>query len=343
MRTMCEINRLIETGEITSFAQKAPHDVYNMDQGKYHGSIGMVHTPSTKEPFYYQVFKLGDKDRQVIAHGMQTGRTWQLIQQGGLWNTWKETDGRSAYQTWLDEGHTGNKAAFLASLKGVKGDAGSFAKTGFATHAEVVSGVNTTKPINPAGLNWGALMSKGGSPTDKFIIPDKANLNSYTTLGMYHQAANAWAATGSNYPHKLAGMLTVMDGGSSFVYQTYRIYTPSMVYARTYHNTEGWSHWRRLDERFDPSAPLPYKADPTPADFNNLVIGQSMFVHGKNTPASAYVHCIGNRDSSNGKGFIAMEYGSGRVWMGFAPNGGVPAWRQLGLMSLSGTTLTITL
>lgn len=40
---------------------------------------------------------------------------------------WKKgaTDGKSAYQTWLDLGNTGTQSDFIASLKGAKGDTGA--------------------------------------------------------------------------------------------------------------------------------------------------------------------------------------------------------------------------
>ena len=349
MRAMCEINRLIETGEITSFAQKAPHDVHSMDQGKYHGSTGMINTPSSTEPFYYQVFKLGDKDRQVIAHGMQTGRTYQLIQSGGKWaRMWTETDGRSAYQIWLDEGHKGNKAAFLAFLKGVKGDTGKFTDKGvFATHADVLAGVNYTKPINSKSLVWGDLMSKGGSGAKPFSIPVGANLNDYLQVGMYHLSASD--TTGTNYPPEVAlhqsGMLTVMENGN-FTYQTYHSSANShdggnSTYTRTRLKTV-WSHWEELVKV---SKSFTYhklirneKLADLPLGIYTIGSGTtSVDMPAPNIYGTLIVYGLGGRKCQQLESNTGVVYT--RQWSGHT----VMGWYTRGAMALVGTTLTITL
>lgn len=71
------------------------------------------------------------------------------------------------------------------------------------------------------------------------------NLDTYTTTGLYHQNANADAATGSNYPHAVAGMLTVKEG-DAFIYQYYHTYQPNNdVWVRSkYFST--WSSWEKI-------------------------------------------------------------------------------------------------
>lgn len=49
----------------------------------------------------------------------------------------KGDDGRSAYQVWLDAGHTGTESDFLAWLRGRKGDPGVSIKTITATQEDV--------------------------------------------------------------------------------------------------------------------------------------------------------------------------------------------------------------
>jgi hypothetical protein len=350
MRTMCEINRLIETGEITSFAQKAPHDVHSMDQGKYHGSMGMTNTPDPKEPFYYQVFKLGDKDRQIIAHGMQSGMVYQLIQHGGAWGAWKEMDGRSAYQIWLDEGHVGSKAEFLASLKGAKGDDGSHAKSGWATHAEIVQGVNNTKAINPQGLNWGKLMSKGGSPTDKFEIPDKADLNDYKVLGMYSVKSSAFVI--ANAPTSEVGMLTVMDDGSAAVYQTYHAVGSSRIYTRSF-TASAWTHWAEhittandsFSERSERFISRSIAKNLDTLNEGWVLVSQAGSTNAPTMTGEIYFYIMtipfGNKQQ---KLQVAYGYTHGRTMATRVSFGNKwKPWSYYGSMVLSGTTLTITL
>jgi hypothetical protein len=70
-----------------------------------------------------------------------------------------------------------------------------------------------------------------------------ANLNDYVAQGMYHQNSNSNAATGSNYPVAVAGLLEVAVGqGGTFVYQTYRAYAGGATYRRSLHTTT-WSQW----------------------------------------------------------------------------------------------------
>lgn len=68
------------------------------------------------------------------------------------------TDGKSAYQIWLDQGNTGTVQQFLDSLKGVKGDTGSTV---------------TTSGINPDGG-----------------LKQSVSLNTLTTFGVYRINGN---------------------------------------------------------------------------------------------------------------------------------------------------------
>lgn len=83
---------------------------------------------------------------------------------------------------------------------------------------------------------------------DKFSVTPTAlgttdDLNTKTTPGLYHQASNANAGTGTNYPAALAGLLTVYTSGL-YYYQTYQAYgTSNRKFFRGYYNST-WSSWK---------------------------------------------------------------------------------------------------
>jgi hypothetical protein len=86
----------------------------------------------------------------------------------------------------------------------------------------------------------------------KGMIPEEignaVNLDTYVSTGIYHQAANVQAASGTNYPVGEAGMLTVTTGASTgFIYQTYQAYGAgnNRIYWRGRY-AGGWSAWRQL-------------------------------------------------------------------------------------------------
>lgn len=60
-------------------------------------------------------------------------------------------DGKSAYQIWLDEGHTGTESDFLASLKGQKGDTGATGATGPAGANGAAGPQGPAGPTGPQG------------------------------------------------------------------------------------------------------------------------------------------------------------------------------------------------
>lgn len=83
-------------------------------------------------------------------------------------------------------------------------------------------------------------------------IGNAADLNAYTTPGLYYQPANAQAATGKNYPEANAGSLEVYKH-AGFT-QIYRIYNSSRTYIRTLYSGV-WSAWsRQYDEANKPTA-----------------------------------------------------------------------------------------
>ncbi|CZW02429.1 phage tail protein [Enterobacter hormaechei subsp. steigerwaltii] len=87
-------------------------------------------------------------------------------------------------------------------------------------------------------------------------IGNAADLNAYTTPGLYYQPANAQAQTGRNYPEANAGSLEVYKHAG--ITQIYRIYNSSRSYIRTLYSGV-WSAWVK---QYDAAN------KPSPADIN---------------------------------------------------------------------------
>lgn len=89
--------------------------------------------------------------------------------------------------------------------------------------------------------------------THRSLIPNAANLNSYNATGIHHQNSNAQAATGTNYPVALAGVLFVY-AASVMIYQTYQRYDNGQRWHRSCYNGT-WSAWREewSSVNFDPA------------------------------------------------------------------------------------------
>ncbi|EME2117318.1 hypothetical protein VWS33_000355 [Cronobacter sakazakii] len=83
-------------------------------------------------------------------------------------------------------------------------------------------------------------------------IGDAADLNTFTTPGLYYQPANAQAATGKNYPEPNAGSLEVYKHAG--ITQVYRVYNNSRHYIRTLYSGT-WTAWAWVyDTAHKPSA-----------------------------------------------------------------------------------------
>ncbi len=76
------------------------------------------------------------------------------------------------------------------------------------------------------------------------------DLDTYTTPGIYTQNQNAGASGGTNYPVGLAGMLEVLDGGSSTNVRTVQRYTsrasPPRIFYRMQNAAGTWYDWVEL-------------------------------------------------------------------------------------------------
>lgn len=82
-------------------------------------------------------------------------------------------------------------------------------------------------------------------------IGNAADLNAYTTAGLYYQPANAQAQTGRNYPEANAGSLEVYKHAG--ITQIYRIYNSSRSYIRSLYSGT-WSGWvKQYDTANKPS------------------------------------------------------------------------------------------
>lgn len=73
-------------------------------------------------------------------------------------------------------------------------------------------------------------------------IGNAADLNAFTTPGLYYQPANAQAQTGSNYPEANAGSLEIYKHAG--ITQIYRVYNSSRAYIRTLYGGT-WSAWTK--------------------------------------------------------------------------------------------------
>lgn len=83
-------------------------------------------------------------------------------------------------------------------------------------------------------------------------IPNAADLNSFTTPGLYFQPANAQASTGKNYPEAVAGSLEVLKHAG--ISQIFRTYNNSRSYIRTLYSNV-WTAWtKQYDAANKPTA-----------------------------------------------------------------------------------------
>ncbi|WP_254065305.1 pyocin knob domain-containing protein [Cedecea sp. FDAARGOS_727] len=91
-------------------------------------------------------------------------------------------------------------------------------------------------------------------------LGESADLNNYTTAGLYYQPANANAITGKNYPEPNAGSLEIYKHAG--VTQIYRIYNTSRCYVRSWY-VGVWSAWVMPYDKDNPPTPQEIGAVPT--------------------------------------------------------------------------------
>lgn len=99
------------------------------------------------------------------------------------------------------------------------------------------------------GNGTSAIQAQTGVPfadVNMIFIGAAADLNTYTTQGLYHQNANVNAAGGTNYPAPYAGLLEVFTSGTDFVYQRYTVYQAYFaVWTRAKYTTT-WTSWQQV-------------------------------------------------------------------------------------------------
>lgn len=81
----------------------------------------------------------------------------------------------------------------------------------------------------------------------KSDLGDKVDLDTITKTGIYTQDANRQASNGKNYPVPQAGVLEVIVGSSTIIYQSYRTYSDggSKQYFRGWYSGK-WGEWKEV-------------------------------------------------------------------------------------------------
>jgi len=84
-------------------------------------------------------------------------------------------------------------------------------------------------------------------------IPHSADLNDYTTTGVWHQNDIMRAYGGTNYPEAAAGLLEVFSVAGDYGWFVYQRYTTSAddgvdVFKRAYGGMTNWGPWEKLYE-----------------------------------------------------------------------------------------------
>ena len=154
---------------------------------------------------------------------------------------------------------------------------------------------------------WGRVQApslySGTAPEDRYMtmlendgryrrfvseIGDAVNLNTLTAPGRYHQASNAEAASGVNYPIGVAGQLDVYND-VGYIYQRYHSYGPeNQMYNRTFYNG-AWSAWQRLSragESYTTSETDSRYVSSGNGTVGNLTVSNNLTVNGTNTSIS---------------------------------------------------------
>ena len=116
--------------------------------------------------------------------------------------------------------------------------------------ARIPTGTGSTQVALGNHLHTGVYIAT--SPTE---IGNTADLNTYTTTGIYIQSNDPEAAAGTNYPAGYAGLLEVYArSDANFVYQRYTTYQPyNLVYHRSKYLTT-WSPWKTISSGGDDTA-----------------------------------------------------------------------------------------
>ncbi|MES3389900.1 pyocin knob domain-containing protein [Enterobacter hormaechei] len=115
-----------------------------------------------------------------------------------------------------------------------------------------IAAVPTSRKVNGHALSTDVNVTAQDIFNGQAIGIGDADLNSYTTPGLYYQPANAQATTGKNYPETVAGSLEIYKHAG--ITQIYRVYNSSRSYIRTLYGS-AWSAWtKQYDAANKPTA-----------------------------------------------------------------------------------------
>ena len=203
------------------------------------------------------------------------GTAGQVLTSNGTATYWATAAAAGVTSVASGNGITGGPITSTGTLSAVAGTGTVVNSTGIhvnATYIGTLSANNTTYVngktegnlnVNNAttayGKTEGNLNVNNATTATRLTtadIPNAADLNNYTTTGIYHQGLNAQAATGSNYPIAEAGLLEVYTGGS-MVYQRYTHYASGRIYTRSKYLTTWYSWLVELDSGNYSSYALP--------------------------------------------------------------------------------------
>lgn len=169
-------------------------------------------------------------------------------------------------------------------------------------------------------------------------IGNAADLNAYTTPGLYYQPANAQAQTGRNYPEANAGSLEVYKHAG--ITQIYRIYNSSRSYIRTLYSGT-WSAWTKQYDAANKPSPADIGAVNKAGDTMNGVLKAGAEV--QSTSANNFRIAYGDYGTfwrNDGNHLYLMMTNKGDVYGAY--NALRPLWVNLATGALqSGTPLTV--
>ncbi|HFS7069082.1 TPA: phage tail protein [Enterobacter hormaechei] len=169
-------------------------------------------------------------------------------------------------------------------------------------------------------------------------IGNAADLNAYTTPGLYYQPANAQAQTGRNYPEANAGSLEVYKHAG--ITQIYRIYNSSRSYIRTLYSGT-WSAWTKQYDAANKPSPADIGAVNKAGDTMNGVLKAGAEV--QSTSANNFRIAYGDYGTfwrNDGNHLYLMMTNKGDAYGAY--NALRPLWVNLATGALqSGTPLTV--
>jgi hypothetical protein len=213
-------------------------------------------------------------------------------------------------------------AATARKSLGLKGsavlDVGTTASTVAAgDDSRIVNATPNTRKVNGHALTADVNVTAQDIFNGQAIaIPNAADLNDYTTPGLYYQNANVQAASGKNYPESNAGTLEIYKNAGTT--QVYRTYGSSRTYSRSLYGG-AWTRWGKVyDTENKPTAAEVGTVPLTGGDFTGTVgfrdNNESIIIYPKTADAAYYLR---GRKFDNSNHWYIGQGGSGSddvVW-----------------------------